>query len=75
MVSYFLMTCAFQSCNIVYSAPTSGYVMTSCQSLMFLLDTETGIYLWINNTPRENTPGFSPQANYTDRATAACRRS
>jgi hypothetical protein len=33
------------------------------------------LYVYSMNNERKNSVAFSPQANYTDRATAACRRS
>jgi hypothetical protein len=30
---------------------------------------------WVNDTKKKKLHGLSPQTNYTDRATAACRRS
>jgi hypothetical protein len=33
------------------------------------------LYFTLSNQPTNKLRGFSPRANYTDRATAACRRS
>jgi hypothetical protein len=58
--------------------PDENSVGLFCRPEFKFHDTSTVIsgYLYIGiKTKKKNSVVFSPQANYTDRATAACRRS
>jgi phage gp29-like protein len=71
----------YQVCNRIRRDIQISYVPNSCQTITLLLvqrfyrmnsehyTSYTGLKTKLNSV------AFSPQANYTDRATAACRRS